>query len=203
MTTLGIVGAGGHGREAHAVASAIAGRYDAIVFADDGPVDHDALGRIGDPPVVRLDELADHCDEYVVAIGDPAVRRSVAERIHGSAAAGVLVAATAIVGTDVDCAGGVMIYPGAVVTTNVRLGRHSHVNCAAVVSHDCRIGAFVSISPGVLLNGAVVVEDDVFLGSGAIVLPGRRVGQGAVVGAGAVVTADVAPGATVVGVPAR
>jgi UDP-2-acetamido-3-amino-2,3-dideoxy-glucuronate N-acetyltransferase len=41
------------------------------------------------------------------------------------------------------------------------------------------------------------------LGSGAVILGGIRIGSGAIVGAGAVVTADVEPGATVVGNPAR
>ncbi len=48
-----------------------------------------------------------------------------------------------------------------------------------------------------------VVEDDVAIGSGAVILGGVRLGAGALVGAGAVVTHDVAPGATVAGVPAR
>jgi UDP-2-acetamido-3-amino-2,3-dideoxy-glucuronate N-acetyltransferase len=48
-----------------------------------------------------------------------------------------------------------------------------------------------------------VVEDGASLGTGAVILGGVRIGAGALVGAGAVVTADVAPGATVAGVPAR
>jgi acetyltransferase-like isoleucine patch superfamily enzyme len=48
-----------------------------------------------------------------------------------------------------------------------------------------------------------VVEDGAALGSGCVILGGVRIGAGALVGAGAVVTADVAPGATVAGVPAR
>jgi acetyltransferase-like isoleucine patch superfamily enzyme len=48
-----------------------------------------------------------------------------------------------------------------------------------------------------------VVERGATIGSGATVLGGVRVGRGATVGAGAVVTKDVAPGATVVGNPAR
>jgi len=48
-----------------------------------------------------------------------------------------------------------------------------------------------------------VVERRASLGSGAIVLGGVRIGEGAIVGAGAVVTRDVAPGETVAGVPAR
>ena len=48
-----------------------------------------------------------------------------------------------------------------------------------------------------------VVEDGASLGSGAVILGGVTIGAGALVGAGAVVTGDVAPGATVAGVPAR
>lgn len=49
----------------------------------------------------------------------------------------------------------------------------------------------------------VVIGNDVWLGHGAIILPGVTVGDGAVVGAGAVVTKDVAPYTLVVGAPAR
>ena len=49
----------------------------------------------------------------------------------------------------------------------------------------------------------IKVERRVTLGSGAVVMGGTRIGAGALVGAGAVVTRDVAPGATVLGVPAR
>jgi acetyltransferase-like isoleucine patch superfamily enzyme len=49
----------------------------------------------------------------------------------------------------------------------------------------------------------VVIEDDVLIGIGAIVLKGVRIGRGARVGAGAVITADVPPGAVMIGNPAR
>jgi phosphonate metabolism protein (transferase hexapeptide repeat family) len=49
----------------------------------------------------------------------------------------------------------------------------------------------------------VVLGHDVWVGHGAIILPGRSVGTGAVVAAGAVVTQDVAPYAIVGGAPAR
>jgi maltose O-acetyltransferase len=48
-----------------------------------------------------------------------------------------------------------------------------------------------------------VVEDGVWIGDRAIILPGRRVGRGAIVGAGAVVTHDVQPREIVGGNPAR
>ena len=49
----------------------------------------------------------------------------------------------------------------------------------------------------------VTLGNDVWIGHGAIILPGRTVGTGAAVGAGAVVTKDVPPFAIVAGNPAR
>ena len=49
----------------------------------------------------------------------------------------------------------------------------------------------------------VVIEDDAWIGIGAIILKGVRIGRGARIGAGAVVTHDVPAGATVAGNPAR
>jgi len=52
-------------------------------------------------------------------------------------------------------------------------------------------------------NAQVTIEDYVFIGPRAIILPGVTVGKGAVIGAGAVVTKSVLPGTIVGGVPAR
>ncbi|MDD5299160.1 MAG: acyltransferase [Gallionella sp.] len=49
----------------------------------------------------------------------------------------------------------------------------------------------------------IVIGKDVWVGMGAIILPGVTLGDGAIIAAGAVVTSDVAPGAVVSGVPAR
>lgn len=52
-------------------------------------------------------------------------------------------------------------------------------------------------------DAAVVIEDDVWIGFGAAVLPGVHIGKGAVIGAKTVVTHDVQPYAIMVGNPAR
>lgn len=199
-----IVGAGGHGREALSVARTVnrlRDRWHEIGLVDDGIIDR---GLVDDHDVLGTTEFViEGGDEHVIAIGDPGIRRRVAERIADAAPAVTLIDPSAWIGDDVDIDDGAMIYPGAICTTNVRIGFHSHLNCGVIVSHDCRVGEFVSLSPGVKLNGGVTVGDGAFLGTGAIVLPGRTIGQDAIVGAGAVVVDDVPAGVTVVGVPAR
>jgi len=52
-------------------------------------------------------------------------------------------------------------------------------------------------------KGGAIVEDLVKIGAGVVVLPGIRIGRGALVGAGSVVVADVPPGMVVAGNPAK
>lgn len=58
------------------------------------------------------------------------------------------------------------------------------------------------VDQGITAEG-ITIEDDVWIGSGAIVTDGVRIGRGSVIAAGSVVTADVPPGTLVAGAPAR
>lgn len=91
-------------------------------------------------------------------------------------------------------------------------------NCCLDARGTLSIGNNVSISPDVAIltlqhyyndpqfaddARPVTIEDHVWIGTRATVLPGVRVGRGAVIAAGALVTRDVAPRAIVGGVPAK
>ena len=86
--------------------------------------------------------------------------------------------------------GFVLIHPvGVVINSSTRGGRNVWVESGVV------IGDNRGLSP--------VLGDDIFVGSGAKIIGGVRLGTGAKVGANAVVLHDVAPGSTVAGIPAR
>jgi sugar O-acyltransferase (sialic acid O-acetyltransferase NeuD family) len=91
----------------------------------------------------------------------------------------------------------------AAVGVEVSFGKQCIVNTNATIDHDTHVGDGVHVMPGATIAGQVVIGNEAVIGSNATVLPNLRVGDQAVVGAGAVVTHDVAPGSTVVGVPAR
>lgn len=52
-------------------------------------------------------------------------------------------------------------------------------------------------------RGEVIIEDNVWIGDKSTILPGIRIGKGAIVGANTIVTHDVPPYSVVVGSPAR
>lgn len=206
LIPLVIVGVGGHGREVLDIVEAVNARSPTLAFlgfVDDNQDGTEVLARRGARIVGGIDDLTSTSAAYVLGIGSPQIRRHIDERVPGACRPATLIHPSASVGSDVHLGPGNILAAGARITTNVRTGRHTHMNVAATVAHDCRLGDYVSLSPGVHLSGNVVVEDGVLLGTGAVVTPGCRIGAQAVVGAGAVVVDDVAPGTTVVGVPAR
>ena len=105
--------------------------------------------------------------------------------------------------------------------TSVGSGTFINYNCVILDVGRVRIGADVQIGPNVQiltpthpidpeqrrsgLEAAkpITIEDNVWLGGGAIVLAGVTIGRDTVVGAAAVVTKDLPPGVVAVGNPAR
>jgi maltose O-acetyltransferase len=56
---------------------------------------------------------------------------------------------------------------------------------------------------GAAIDKSVIIKDDVWIGSHAVILPGITIGEGAVIGAGAIVTSDIPDYAIAIGIPAK
>ena len=104
--------------------------------------------------------------------------------------------------------------PGVEIGEDTIIGDHCFLDGRA----NLKIGSHVAIASQVLIYNSqhdihaedfhaiekpVEIGDYVFIGPRAIILPGVKIGQGAVVASAAVVTKDVAPGKIVAGVPAQ
>lgn len=135
-----------------------------------------------------------------------------------------------VLGDYVRLNGKISIAFAASFTPNPRLtiGDHSDIghNTSFVVGREIRIGAHVQVAsdvsfrdssghasdPSLRRSGAppgdddvkaVVVHDNVWIGAGALILPGSEIGEGSIVAARSVVSGSVAPNTIVAGNPAR
>jgi len=113
--------------------------------------------------------------------------------IHGRA----MVSPSTIIGV------GSVVMAGAVVSADVRVGDNVTVYSGTLIEHDSVIDDHVHMSPGVHLAGGVHIEEGTFIGIGASIIQGVRVGHWTTIGAGAVVLKDLPENVVAVGVPAR
>ena len=206
-----VLGAGGHGSEVQAYFKDLL-RYGwqgtLLGFADDAaPVGrHRNLDIIGTVESVCAEAGKTAGLHYFTALGNNPARRALVQRVEQLATglpAFTLIHPTAYLGEEIQIGEGTLLAPYSVITARVKVGRHCILNVKASVSHDCEVGDFVNLNPGVTVCGNCKIGDAAYVGAGATVMNGISVGAGAIVGGGAMVTCDIPPHTTAVGVPAR
>jgi len=179
-----------------------------LVFVDDNPPSE----VLNDYSVVSYADFKKReaaSKAMTIAIADASVREKLANMLETDNIPILSVSANNVVKMDdVSIGKGVILCPFTTITSNVHIGKHFHANIYSYVAHDCEIGDFVTFAPAVKCNGNVKIEDNAYIGTGAVIKQGQPgkptvIGKGAIVGMGAVVTKDVAPGAIVVGNPAK
>lgn len=214
MRLLGIVGAGGFGREiVHiaqrlAVSDATECAIDAVCFVESQPTSP----AIGGVPCLSMEAFRSvECEDktFSVAVSDLATRQMFARELEDDGLSPTtLVSSTARVDAASSLGPGAILCDFTIITADAEIGSYFHMNLYSYVAHDCRIGDFVTFAPSVHCNGNVHIGDGAYIGTGALLRQGSgerplRIGAHAIVGMGAVVLNDVPEGATVVGNPAR
>lgn len=144
--------------------------------------------------------LPDH--NYLIAVDDGKKRQSLHRRFLNDRL-GSFLSATADIASEIQLGKGCVIQKSTMISAGCFIGDLVKINIGANIHHDCNVKSYCTLAPGARLLGNVSIGTGVFVGAAAICLPGITVGDGAIIGAGAVVTNDVPPHATVVGVPAR
>lgn len=177
-------------------------RQRQIYFFDDYSEDPNDFGE-------KLITSWDDIDEsfkgqrFIICLGNPKHRANVSQKLleRGLLPQSIQSENAYIYTVDIEV--GCIILDAVLVEFSAKISPGVLLNHGAKIFHDVTIGSFCEIMPGATILGGATIGDMCRIGSNATILPKVKVGYGAVVGAGAVVTKDVAPYSTVVGVPAH
>ena len=202
-----VYGAGGMGRELMwQLNDPASEKFNILGFIDDDP---EKQGKIinGYPVIGDTTWLLNRSSEtcVAVAIGSPAVRRSIVEKlkVNNKILFPNIIAPDVKISEFVELGEGCIICYGNIITVNIKIGDFFLSNRSCTVGHDCVIGDYVTLNPMVCVSGNVTVDSCVDVGTGANIIQGKTIGANSVIGAGAVVIRDISSGVTAVGVPAK
>ncbi|QQE78261.1 hypothetical protein [Alicyclobacillus sp. SO9] len=188
--------------------------YANVVLVEKAGVVPDTLAHRTFPVISEeeLHQLDTDGWDFVIAVGNPNIRRQIYERhpllryvnmVHPDTSFGRQQKAELR-----QCIGNIVL-AGVRMTTHVHFGNFGLYNLNATVAHDCVIEDFVTVGPGANISGNVQLMEGAYVGTGSVVLQGKscrdkmQIGRYSTVGAGAVVTKPVADFQTVKGVPAK
>lgn len=194
------IGAGGH---AKSVLDCLdKEKYELVGFIDNYKVGiHCGVPILG-KGLNDIDEL--HNYNYFVSIGDNRNRKIWFDELcrRGLEIINVI-SSKAVVSLNAKLGKGIFVGHFAVINSGAVVDDDSIVNTMALVEHECHVGRHCHISTKSVINGGVVVKDDVFLGSGATVNGQLVIESNVTVGAGTVVIRNIKRNVTAVGNPAR
>lgn len=210
MKNIAIYGAGGFGREVQSLIDHInnvSNEWNFIGYFDDNPKKHgervngyEVLGGIS-----ILNEIK--TELYVVfAIAEPKIKKRIIERVcNANIKYPILKHPTVIIGNYLynEIGEGTILCANVVSTVNIKIGKHVILNLSCTVGHDTIIGDYCSFMPTVNISGEVVIEDEVYVGTGAKIINKLRIGKKTIIGSGSVVVRDLPENCTAVGVPAK
>ena len=149
MKALIIVGAGEFGHVVKELAESLG--YDKIGFLDDNSPE--AIGKVAD-----FETFVGEYEEFVVSIGNPAVRERLYVELSGAFAAATLVSPRAYVSPSAVLGSGCIVEPMAVVNTGATVGVACIINAGAVVNHNAVVEDFCQVDCGAVVGARECVK---------------------------------------------
>ncbi len=206
MSSLLIIGAGGHSRPVISTAKSL-GLWNILGILDLGYKGQ--TETILDVPVLGSINLLSRyktCDTSLfIAVGDGRLRYELSIDVTLSSFKTVnIIHNSALIDKSAKIGCGNFIGPFANIGPEVELGDFNIINSYANIEHETTIGNFCEVSPGAIICGRCKVLDKVFIGSNATIVEKKTLAQGTRIGAGAtVVKSIIEKNQTQVGVPAK
>ena len=180
--------------------NALKNGYENICFVDDH-VKGDVMGFSIMGTCDDIESLNDGSTDFIIGIGNNAVRKSIAERYNVNWVS--IVHPSAQIAFNAKIGKGTVVMANAVVNVCATIGEHCIINTGAIAEHDNVVENYAHISPNVALGGTVRIGALSHIGIGATVKNNTDICSGCTIGAGAVVVKNIQEPGTYVGVPIR
>jgi sugar O-acyltransferase (sialic acid O-acetyltransferase NeuD family) len=208
MENIVIIGAGGFGREVKTIIDAINKNnaiYSFLGYYDDGlevgksinnfPV----LGKVSDLNAITVKT------SVLLGVGDPKTKSKIIASLDNEYLnfPTIIHPSVCISDDDVTINSGCIICAGSIITCNITIGKFVTLNLMCTIGHDTVIEDYASFMPSVNISGEVLIEQKVYVGTGAKIINQLTIGNSTIVGAGAVVSKSLPKNCTAVGIPAK
>lgn len=179
--------------------------YDIIEFLDD---DEQKIGKdfFGHKVTGNISTLNQYTAEVavVICIAHPKIRQLITQKIDSPYVQfPSFISKNAWLSDKIKIGRGTIIYPGVSINYNTIVEDFSIINLNSAIGHDCTISKCCTLAPGVSLAGFSFLEEGVDMGINAATIQGVRIGKNAIIGGMGMVTKNIPPDCTAVGVPAR
>ncbi|MCQ4139025.1 MULTISPECIES: acetyltransferase [unclassified Chryseobacterium] len=207
MKKIAIIGAGGFGREVKMLIDQInekSPEYEIIGFYDDKEHQEFINGIPYLGKIENINSFTQHLS-LAIAIGDPLTKKKILNTIKNqNIEFPNLIHPSVIIGKDNVVLGkGNIICAGSIITVDIIIEDFVILNLACTVGHDTQIKNFCSFMPTVNISGEVVINENVYVGTGAKIINLLEIGENSIIGAGAVVAKNIPANCTAVGIPAK
>lgn len=208
MENIVVIGVGGFGREVKFLIDQIniaENKYKILGFYDDAADINTQYNKL--PCLGKIEDLNNVKTKMSVAlgIGNPLTKLKIISKLTNPLLSfPALIHPNVIISNDEVFIGkGSIICAGCIITCNINIGSFVTLNLGCTVGHDTIINDFSSFMPSVNISGEVLIESNVYVGTGAKIINQLQIGKNTIVGAGAVVYKTLPKDCTAVGIPAK
>ena len=208
MIDIVIIGAGGFGREVKCLIDFInntsnSKQYNILGFLDDGVPkgtkvhEYEVLGKVDSIFEMTIKP------HVVMGIGTPQIKKALWGKLKDFEFPSIVHPSVSLKGYNVNLGKGCIICQGVILTCDIEISDFVTINLGTTVGHDTKIFSFASFMPSVNISGEVIIEEGVYVGTGAKIINQLSIGSNTIVGAGAVVSKSLPKDCTAVGIPAK
>lgn len=209
-----IIGASGLGREVvdtiieiNKHSDNISDNFQIEGFYDDDESIHgttingiEVKGPIDD---LKKDDYAQGIRYAVIAIADPKIKKSIAEKLKNYVTWVNVIHPTATISDFSKIGEGVILQNHVCIGPNAEVGNHCMINRTTNLGHDVVMSDYASIMSYCDITGHVKIGECAYVATSVAIIPGVAVEENAYIGAGSVVFKDVEKDTMVLGNPAR